>query len=233
MAEHIDWEAYYQQEAAIFECSPCSDMFAIHRCLAAWLVLPHSEMESLIDVGCGDGYFCHWIAERVRVARIVGVDVSRPRIQRAMATYPEVEYAWGRLPKLPFRADEFQVATCIEVLEHQEEPVAALREVARIVQRHVVITVPDRREPQTVLCPHCLKTFPASGHLHFFDPSGLAQTVQEAGLKVENLKVYYSAPYAARNLLLRLAGRCLKGLRTLMRPQPRGKYLACLASKRR
>jgi SAM-dependent methyltransferase len=190
VSQEIDWRTYYQHEPAVCDFEPSTDGAEIHRCLAAWSVFPGKRFDSLLDVGCGDGFFCHWIARRARIGRLVGVDVSEPRLARARARYPGVEYRPGELPALPFDDGEFEVVTCIEVLEHQPDPVACLKELARVGQRYVVITVPHCERLRETLCPHCLRTFPADGHLHSFDENGLRRIALLANLIPERVHPY-------------------------------------------
>jgi ubiquinone/menaquinone biosynthesis C-methylase UbiE len=43
---------------------------------------------------------------------------------------------------LPFAARSFDTVTCLEVLEHLDDPSAAVRELARVARRAVVVSVP-------------------------------------------------------------------------------------------
>ena len=43
---------------------------------------------------------------------------------------------------LPFAARSFDTVTCLEVLEHLDDPAAAVRELARVARRAVVVSVP-------------------------------------------------------------------------------------------
>ena len=231
----IDWPGYYQKEAELSDFHPDRDKFEIHRCLAAWSVFPRKSIDSILDVGCGDGFFCDWIAREAGARRVAGADVSLPRLARARSRFPGLEFVEGKIPNLPFGDGEFQIVTCIEVLEHQLEPVAALRELARISSNHVLVTVPDRESVRMTLCFYCLKTFPAEGHLHCFDSVSLGRAFEEAGLKVTRIRSYYPAPCAFRSAVLRwpagLYAKSRRCLLKLLRPQMRAKLLACLATK--
>lgn len=187
----IDWEAYYQREFAISEFEPQRDPEELNRCRAAWSVFPRGTPRSILDVGCGDGYFCHWIGERTAAGRIAGVDVATERLARGVRRYPEVEFRQAEVGRLPFAAGEFDVVTCIEVLEHLPDPAAALVELGRVASRSVVVTVPDRQRLAQALCPHCLRTFPRDGHLHRFDPQALAALGRRAGLELEACRSHH------------------------------------------
>jgi len=229
--EQVDWDAFYQKEPDITETDPAKDLFRLDRCKAALRVLPRGHIASLLDVGCGDGVFCQWIGSQVAVNRLAGVDVSTVLLERAKRRCPGVELHLGKLPNLPFADNEFQVVTLIEVLEHLPDPVSALREIFRVSSSHAVVTVPDRREPSVVMCPHCLKTFPISGHLHYFDPAKLRTVVEQAGFVVEEIRVYRRSPYGSIPAAMRWAARLRDTIRFALDPMARGKYLVCRARK--
>lgn len=226
-----DWDGFYQQEHVVAQFAPEKDPFCLHRCRAARSVLPKHPIATLLDVGCGDGFFCEWIRKEAGIRRVVGLDTSTTRIALAKERYRDVEFLNARLPRLPFKDGEFEAVTLIEVLEHLPEPVISLREIARVASRWVVITVPDRREPATVMCPHCLKLFPLSGHLHYFDPEKLREVVTEAGLTVEQITIYRIRSYAQRGFFLRGIAKLRDRLKFAIRPQTQGKFLACRARK--
>jgi len=50
-----------------------------------------------------------------------------------------------RVENLPFAANEFDLATAVEVLEHVPDPVHTVSEMARCAERHLLVSVP--REP--------------------------------------------------------------------------------------
>lgn len=186
-----DWIAHYQREAEFCDFTPNSDALEIHRCLAAWSVFPKRPGVSLLDAGCGNGFFCHWIAERCQPESVTGVDVSAPRVEIARQRYPEFAFVEGDLARLPFADSQFDVVTCIEVLEHMQDPAAVLRELVRVARRHIVITVPDRQPIRMVLCPHCGKQFPEHGHIQTFDRHGLEALLRSVGAEPEACRPYH------------------------------------------
>ncbi len=227
---HINWKAYYENEAEITDFSSTNDPSEIQRCLAAWSVFPRGRISSLLDGGCGDGFFCHWISTRAQVKRIEGVDISQPRLIRAKSRYPSVQFVRGELLHLPYNDGEFDVVTSIEVLEHHEELLEALVELSRVSRRYILFTVPDRENIPSVLCPCCLNTFPASGHLHTFDHKRIAQMAKQAKLNLVMVRRYYPPMGATSNVLPYWMGRMLRTLELLIAPRP-GSYLAALMSK--
>jgi SAM-dependent methyltransferase len=81
---------------------------------------------NLIDIGCGDKPLRHW--SRGKVRRHVGVD------HPAGMHGPEGVDAYSTAYRIPFRDGAFDAAVCSAVLEHLEEPEAALRECHRLLK---------------------------------------------------------------------------------------------------
>jgi len=102
---------------------------------------------SILDVGCGEGVLvCEW-ADRVGDGRVVGIDLDDPQLHAEWdkRRRPNLEYRVQKAEDLPFEADEFDFASAIEVLEHVPEPDHTLAEMARVAERHLLVSVP--REP--------------------------------------------------------------------------------------
>ena len=230
------WRRYYEREATIKRFVPEEDPYEVHRCRFAWSLMP-KKPASVLDVGCGDGYWCSVLRSR-GIARVVGVDISPARVIFAAQHVAEASFGQVLATNLPFADKTFDVATCVEVLEHVIDPEAVMRELGRVARNYVIITVPHDRQPMVVLCPHCLNTFPVDGHLHAFTPEKLSQMCCEAGLEVVRVERHYVLPHDPQSgLAVRLvrdtihAGRMLLARMGLSSP-PRPKYLGVLCRPR-
>ncbi len=88
----------------------------------------------VLDVGCGGGYTCEFLAKRG--AKVAGVDSSQACIEaakaHAIAQTLVIDYRWGNAEALPFESAQFDVVTCVDVLEHVASAERAIAEIHRV-----------------------------------------------------------------------------------------------------
>jgi 2-polyprenyl-3-methyl-5-hydroxy-6-metoxy-1,4-benzoquinol methylase len=101
----------------------------------------------VLDVGCGPGTITVDLARRVAPGRVLGLDVSaaplaEARELAARAGVP-VEFAVGDAYALEAGGGSFDVVHAHQVLQHLTDPVAALREMARVCRPGGVVAVRD------------------------------------------------------------------------------------------
>ncbi len=94
---------------------------------------PHS----LLDAGCGEGEL---LRRGVLPAHLrpVCLDV-RPE---ALTDVAEQKRVCASVQALPFASRTFDVVTCLEVLEHLNDPSSAVRDLVRVARTAVVLSVP-------------------------------------------------------------------------------------------
>ena len=101
----------------------------------------------LLDVGCGPGTITVDLAARVAPGRVVGLDVSPEPLDEARRTAERdgvaVSFEVGDVYALKTPDDSFDVVHAHQVLQHLTDPVAALREMARVCRPGGVIAVRD------------------------------------------------------------------------------------------
>ena len=102
------------------------------------------KVESLIDVGCGRGIVGALMRIYRNPTRLVGVDIFPPYIDfcKKFNLYDEIHLMDLRQTPLTFKNHEFEVATCIEVVEHlhKEYGEKLLDELQRIAETIIVST---------------------------------------------------------------------------------------------
>lgn len=91
---------------------------------------------SLLDVGCGPGTITVEFAERLAPGRVVGLDAAADAITAAESHAAEVgsaaAFVHGDAFALPFDDGAFDIAHTHQTLQHVGDPVAMLREMARV-----------------------------------------------------------------------------------------------------
>lgn len=106
---------------------------------------------SLLDVGCGRGYWLDRVAE-VKNLELTGCDVyDRVAIKKA-------KYVQGEIDKLLFKDASFDVVTATCILEHIVHVEEAVKELKRVARKQVIIVVPCQRYYYYTL----------DMHIHFF-----------------------------------------------------------------
>jgi SAM-dependent methyltransferase len=90
------------------------------------------SIDSLLDIGCGDGANTKRLAEAAGASRVIGVDVH----VRAQ-TFIEVKPYNGRDIHFPDRS--FDAVSLVDVLHHCDDPQRVLDEAVRIASKMVVL----------------------------------------------------------------------------------------------
>lgn len=90
--------------------------------------------ERLLDVGCGTGALLKPLSERYPAALLVGVDPVPEMLTVARRRLPaEIDLRAGWAERLPFERERFDVVVSCNAFHYFQEPVAALREMRRVL----------------------------------------------------------------------------------------------------
>ena len=88
----------------------------------------------VLDVGCGPGALTAVLVERLGAADVAAVDPSHSFLASARDRFPDLEVREGVAERLPYAAAEFDVAAAQLVVHFMKDPVAGLREMARVTR---------------------------------------------------------------------------------------------------
>jgi len=126
-----------------------------------------SDVESIVDIGCGNGVFTNRLSD---ISLVVGADRSWSALRHV-----QVHRCQADITHIPFRDSSFDMTIAMEVIEHLPFSVfaEALREVARVARRYVLITVPYKENLalSRVVCPKCGCEFHRHWHMRSFSKS--------------------------------------------------------------
>lgn len=125
-----NYEQWYQskgekaakQEKALLEC-------LIHKV---------GDSQTILEVGCGTGYFTHWF-ETLNLYS-VGLDYSSRMIREAQENH-NFHFVWGDALALPFPVGSFDLVALITSLEFIPEPFEAILEALRVARRGIILGV--------------------------------------------------------------------------------------------
>lgn len=97
-------------------------------------LLPDLDGKRILDAGCGDGLYSHWLAEQG--GDVVGIDVSEEMIEVAQDRYgDEITFECGDLTdEIPAEADSFDLIVCQHVLSHLPDLADPFAEFARVLR---------------------------------------------------------------------------------------------------
>jgi 2-polyprenyl-3-methyl-5-hydroxy-6-metoxy-1,4-benzoquinol methylase len=97
---------------------------------------------TFLDAGCGEGFVAEILLRQLPGLQLTGFDFNPVSVAVATAKVPNATFQTASIFDIPFPDASFDVVGCLEVLEHQQDPGAALRELARVARRAVVLSVP-------------------------------------------------------------------------------------------
>lgn len=154
--------------------------------------------KKIIDVGCGGGILAESLAQRG--ALVTGIDMGEAPLSvarlHALESGVELTYeqitAEDKAAKMPA---EFDVVTCMEMLEHVPDPSSVVRACAQLVKDggDVYFSTINRNPKAYAFAilgaEYILKLLPKGTHEYskFIRPSELAQWLRAAGLELQTI----------------------------------------------
>jgi SAM-dependent methyltransferase len=109
-----------------------------------------------LDVGCGPGALTTELVRRLGPAAVAAVDPSEPFVAAARERHPGVDVQCASAEHLPFPDQAFDAALAQLVVHFMADPVAGLREMARVTRERGVVAacVWDHAGGQGPLSPY-------------------------------------------------------------------------------
>jgi SAM-dependent methyltransferase len=159
---------------------------------------PRAGREQILDVGCGTGGMLRALQE---LGEVTGMDTSRFAVERARERCG-CRVEWGVLPEpVPFEPGSFDIVTALDVIEHVDDDVGALRTI------HTLL-----RPGGVFLCTVPAFRFLWSGHDELnhhrrrYRRAELRERLVRSGYRIRKL-TYFNFVLFAPIALIRLVGR--------------------------
>jgi 2-polyprenyl-3-methyl-5-hydroxy-6-metoxy-1,4-benzoquinol methylase len=98
---------------------------------------------SILDAGCGEGITLNKLKKANVGRKLEGFDYLDRAITIGKKLYPSLNLKQGDIYHIESPDNAYDVVICSEVLEHLERPEDALKELARVSRKYVVLSVPN------------------------------------------------------------------------------------------
>ncbi len=113
-----------------------------YRLLRALLV-PRAG-ESVLDIGCGTGYFTRRFALAADAGEVVGLDCDAAAVRYA-ASQDSTAYVLGDAQRLPFADRSFDLVVAVTAVCFVDEPRLAVAEMLRVARRRIALGLLNRQ----------------------------------------------------------------------------------------
>ena len=167
------YEAYWQTAQSD------ADPFVVRK-IAELLQLIPPDVQTVVDVGCGDGTLTAALAQRFHVQAI---DRSAEALARVAQRAPHVKRLRASAENLPLPSRSADLVFSSELLEHLPHlaRAKAVREMARVTRRWLLVSVPNQEvlRRRFARCPNCEMEFNVYGHLQSYTSESLAAQFPE------------------------------------------------------
>jgi SAM-dependent methyltransferase len=159
-------------------------------------LLPSGGNLKVLDVGCGAGNMIHHLQ---RYGQVKGLEIDPRPVAKARERGFDVEQFDATQP-MPFPVDSFEVVTALDVIEHNQDDLAILKDSWRILKPGglIVITTPAFM----TLWSH---NDELNAHIRRYTGQELSQKLDAAGFEIRRMAYnnFFIFPLAAGLIILR------------------------------
>jgi SAM-dependent methyltransferase len=148
---------------------------------------------SLLDVGCGTGWFSARAA--ARGARVTSLDLG-PRLLAHTCERCDTRPVAGDACALPFATGAFDIVISSECIEHTLHPLAAVREIHRVTKAGglIVITVPNRVWHFAATFANAFGLRPYEGYEHWVAWREMRTTLGALAARIIHMRGFHLVP---------------------------------------
>ncbi|OGE32036.1 hypothetical protein A2631_02875 [Candidatus Daviesbacteria bacterium RIFCSPHIGHO2_01_FULL_44_29] len=149
-------------------------------------ILRPLRVETILDVGCGEGFILAKLKQEKIGKKLIGIDLSKAALRIGKNIHPKLTLKLGSIYKLPFKDNAFDLVLCTEVLEHLKNPPKALAEIIRVSGRYIFLSVPN--EPFFIAAnlirgKNVWRLGNDIGHINHWTSGGFEEFILKQGLK--------------------------------------------------
>jgi 2-polyprenyl-3-methyl-5-hydroxy-6-metoxy-1,4-benzoquinol methylase len=160
--------------------------------------LSRLTFDSVLDAGCGQGTLLEMLARRYPSVQLSGSELSETALEACRRQLPNATiYGMDLLKDDVLDEHRCDVVISVQVLEHIEDDLLALRKLRQLCRRHVLVSVPGGK-----LDAHGQR----NGHYRHYTKQSLCAVMRTAGFDVTRT---FSCGWPVHSLVYRYAVRAL------------------------
>ncbi len=109
--------------------------------------LGNLEVKDILEAGCGEGYISDYIHKHIYNGgvNIDSFDLTNEIVEEAKSNFSGINFFVDSVYEMSNTKEKYDIVLAIEVLEHLEDPDAALKKLLDKARKYVLVSVP--REP--------------------------------------------------------------------------------------
>jgi len=181
-----NFEKDYYESDRFWDGEAIQDEGNLNRFRVTGALIP-DDVESLVDIGCGNGLFVNYMKTYRPELKLLAVDRSKTALK-----FVKTEKIEGDIISIPLSDHSYDCVSCLEVIEHLPVNVfkEALAELSRVANKYVLISVPyaEELEDNHTQCPQCKSIFNADLHMRNFSDIKMQHLLSSNGFECVGTK---------------------------------------------
>lgn len=135
---------------------------------------------SILDAGCGLGFFSYFVQKKFPMAKITSIDISPEAISHLKERGANA--ICGDILAIDFKNEKFDVVYMREVLEHLYEPINYIKKIKELLKKGGLFFYTTGNTDEI----HDIKNWDyirPAGHINYFNPCSIKKLFRKSGLK--------------------------------------------------
>jgi SAM-dependent methyltransferase len=132
------------------------------------------EIESVLDIGCGQGSLLQELCVEFPSIKPYGVDISKSAVELAIQRVPNGRFWVSDISQQPLN-EKYDLVVCSEVLEHIPDDITTIQNLRQMTDKYLLISAPQGR----------MRRFERKvGHVRNYAPGELVKKLEENGFVI-------------------------------------------------